>query len=62
MLLYADEEGFVLGGELFVPGAEELIAAVAMALAGEMDVATARRTVLAHPTFSESLEAAFRRL
>ncbi|WP_457595251.1 dihydrolipoyl dehydrogenase family protein [Hydrogenimonas sp.] len=60
--LYADEEGFILGGEIFCPGAEELIAAVAMALAGEMDAPTARRTILAHPTFSESLEAAFRRL
>jgi dihydrolipoamide dehydrogenase len=62
MALYADEEGFLLGGELFVPGAEELIAAVAETLAGEMDAETAKRTVLAHPTFSESLEKAFFRL
>ncbi|WP_457595792.1 hypothetical protein [Hydrogenimonas sp.] len=47
---------------MFCPGAEELIAAVAMALAGEMDAATASRTILAHPTFSESLERAFGRL
>jgi dihydrolipoamide dehydrogenase len=62
MILYADEEGFILGGELFVPNAEELIGIVAMAIAGEMDAATARRTILAHPTFSESLEKAFLRL
>ncbi|WP_457597541.1 dihydrolipoyl dehydrogenase family protein [Hydrogenimonas sp.] len=62
MALYADGEGFVTGGEIFCPGAEELIAAVAMALAGEMDAATASRTILAHPTFSESLERAFGRL
>jgi len=60
--LYADEEGFILGGEIFSPMAEELIAIVSMALAGEMDTATARKTILAHPTFSESLETAFRKL
>ncbi|WP_201353465.1 dihydrolipoyl dehydrogenase family protein [Hydrogenimonas urashimensis] len=62
MALYADDEGFILGGEIFSPDAEELIAVVSMALAGEMDARLARRTVLAHPTFSESLERAFRRL
>jgi len=62
MAVYADEEGFIAGGELFCPGAEELIAAVSMALAGEMDAATAQRTILAHPTFSESLERAFSKL
>jgi dihydrolipoamide dehydrogenase len=62
MVLYADGDGFILGGEIFAPGAEELIAAVSMALAGEMDVKLAKRTILAHPTFSESLERAFRRL
>ena len=61
-VLYADEEGFVLGGELFSPMAEELIGIVAMALAGEMDAQTAKNTVLAHPTFSETLETAFHRL
>ncbi|WP_456382436.1 dihydrolipoyl dehydrogenase family protein [Hydrogenimonas sp.] len=62
MAVYADEDGFIMGGEIFCPGAEELIAAVSMALAGEMDAKLARRTVLAHPTFSESLERAFGRL
>ncbi len=60
--VYADEEGFILGGEIFSPMAEELIAIVSMALAGEMDAATVKGTILAHPTFSESLETAFRRL
>jgi len=62
MILYSDAEGFVIGGELFCPGSEELIAAVSMALAGELDAATASRTILAHPTFSESLERAFSKL
>jgi len=60
--LYADEEGFILGAEIFSPMAEELIAIVSMALAGEMDTSTVKGTILAHPTFSESLETAFRRL
>ncbi len=62
MALYADGEGFIIGGEIFSPYAEELIATVAMAIAGEMDAATAKETILAHPTFSESLEKAFLRL
>ncbi len=62
MIVYDDAEGFILGGEIFAPNAEELIGIVAMALAGEMDAATAKRTILAHPTFSESLEKAFLRL
>jgi dihydrolipoamide dehydrogenase len=60
--LYVDDEGFILGGEIFSPRAEELIAIVSMVLAGEMDAATAKSTILAHPTFSESLETAFRKL
>ncbi|BDY11757.1 dihydrolipoyl dehydrogenase family protein [Hydrogenimonas cancrithermarum] len=62
MVVYADEDRFIMGGEVFCPGAEEIIAVVSMALAGEMDVKLARRTILAHPTFSESLERAFDRL
>jgi dihydrolipoamide dehydrogenase len=42
--------------------AEELIAIVSMVLAGEMDAGTVKGTILAHPTFSESLETAFHRL
>ncbi len=62
MITYADSEGFLLGAEILAPNAEELIASVAMALAGEMDVAHARKTVLAHPTFSEALERSFFRI
>ena len=62
MIVYADEEGFVLGAEIFAPNAEELISTVAMALAGEMDVNLARQTVMAHPTFSEALERSYFRL
>ena len=56
MVAYADSEGFILGAEILAPDAEELIAPVAMALAGEMDAPLAQRTIMAHPTFSEALE------
>jgi len=61
MVVYSDEEKFIIGGEILAPGAEELIGIVAMAIAGEMDAALAKRTILAHPTFSESLEKCFLR-
>jgi len=62
MITYADEDGFILGAEIFAPNAEELIATVAIALAGEMDVSQAKQTILAHPTFSEALERTFYKL
>ena len=62
MVVYADAQDFIVGAEIFAPNAEELISAVAMAIAGEMDAKTAQRTILAHPTFSESLEKAFYKL
>ncbi len=62
MVSYVDKEGFILGAEIFAPHAEELIATVAMSLAGEMDMAQAKRTILAHPTFSEALERTFYKL
>jgi len=62
MVVYADENDFIVGGELLVPNAEEHISVIAMAIAGEMDVSLAKRTILAHPTFSESLEKSFLRL
>ncbi len=62
VILYEDSEGFVTGAEILAPGAEELIATVSMALAGEMDAKLCRETILAHPTLSEILERAFYRL
>ncbi len=62
MVSYVDSEGFIMGGEILAPNAEELIAAVGMALAGEMDAAQAKRVIFAHPTFSEALERTFYRL
>ncbi len=62
MITYTDRDGFILGAEILAPNAEELIATVAMALAGEMDVSQAKQTILAHPTFSEALERTFYKL
>jgi len=59
---YVDSDGFILGAEILAPNAEELIATIAMSLAGEMDKEQAKRTILAHPTFSEALERTFYRL
>jgi dihydrolipoamide dehydrogenase len=59
---YVDSEGFILGAEILAPNAEELIATIAMSLAGEMDKDQAKRTILAHPTFSEALERTFYKL
>jgi len=62
MIVYSDEEGLLLGAEILAPDAEELIAPVAMALAGEMTASSARETIMGHPTFSEALERAYFRL
>ncbi len=62
MIVYADKKGFILSAELLAPDAEELISAVATALAGEMDATLAQKTIMAHPTFSEALERAYFRL
>ena len=62
MIVYADDNDFIVGGEILSPYAEELIAVVSMAIAGEMDIKLAKRTILAHPTFSETLERAFHKI
>jgi dihydrolipoamide dehydrogenase len=62
VITYADDEGFILGAEILAPNAEELIATVAIALAGEMDKHLAQKTIMAHPTFSEALERSYFRL
>jgi dihydrolipoamide dehydrogenase len=62
MIVYADEKGLILGAEILAPDAEELIAPVAMALAGEMNASSAAQTIMAHPTFSEALERTYFRL
>ena len=62
MIVYADGNGLILGAEILAPDAEELIAPIAMALAGEMDASSASQTIMGHPTFSEALERTYFRL
>ncbi len=62
MIVYTDEEGLILGAEILAPDAEELIAPVAMALAGGMIASKAQETIMGHPTFSEALERAYFKL
>ncbi len=62
VILYSDTEGFILGGEILAPNAQELIGTVAMVVAGEMDAKEAKKAVLAHPTFSEAIGRAFYKL
>jgi len=63
MISYVDEKSKkILGAEILAPNAEELIASVAMSLAGDMKFTQAKETILAHPTFSEALERTFYKL
>ncbi len=62
VIIYEDREGFVSGAQILAPNAEELISTVATALAAEADASLCRRTILAHPTFSEIVEKGFYRL
>jgi dihydrolipoamide dehydrogenase len=62
VVIYADEDSFISGAEIFAPGAEESIYSLSMALAAETDARLAGRTIAAHPTFSEFVERTFKRL
>ncbi len=61
IVLYADENGFLIGAEMLAPHAEELISIIGALLANESDIKTAKETVFAHPTFSEGIDRALRR-
>ncbi|BCD62270.1 dihydrolipoamide dehydrogenase [Nitratiruptor sp. YY08-26] len=62
VVLYTDEENFILGAELLTPHAEELIGIITAALAGEMNKDALLKAVFAHPTFSESIDRVLRRV
>ena len=62
MVLYADADDFITGAELLIPDAEETIAVLSAILAGEMDKKTLLKATFAHPTFSEILDYATRKL
>ena len=59
--IYADDEGFITGADVFAPNAEEIIGILSATLAGEMDIPTLDRAVFPHPTYSEAIDRAIRR-
>ncbi|MDF1880913.1 NAD(P)/FAD-dependent oxidoreductase [Sulfurimonas sp. MAG313] len=62
MIVYTDKDKKIVGAEILAPDAEELIAPIAMALAGEMDTGLASKTIMAHPSFAEALERVYFRI
>ena len=62
VVLYADREGFLVGAEILAPHAEEIISAITVSLVAELDIKTALQSVFPHPTFSEAIDRALRRL
>ena len=61
VVLYADEQDFLVGAEILAPHAEEIISCVTVSLVAEMDIKTALQSVYPHPTYSEAIDRALRR-
>ncbi|ACM93226.1 glucose inhibited division protein A [Nautilia profundicola AmH] len=61
VILYADEEGFLCGADIFAPNAEELIGIIATALEAELDINTFKKVTFPHPTYSEAIDRALRK-
>ncbi len=59
--LYADDEGFIIGADIFSPYAEEIIGIVATAIMSEIDIKTFEKVTFPHPTFSEGIDRVLRR-
>ena len=60
--LYVDNENFITGADVLAPNAEEIIGAVTTALNAELDVETFKKAVFPHPTYSEAIDRALRRM
>jgi dihydrolipoamide dehydrogenase len=59
--IYADEEGFITGGDIFAPNAEEMISIITTAIKSEIDIQTFKKVTFPHPTYSEGIDGALRR-
>ena len=59
--LYADDEGFIIGADIFSPYAEEIIGIVATAITSEIDIKTFEKVTFPHPTFAEAIDRVLRR-
>ena len=60
--LYFDNENFLCGGDILAPNAEELIGILSSAVAGESDINILKNAVFPHPTYSEAIDRAIRRV
>ncbi len=61
IILYADENNFIAGADIFSPYAEEIIGTVATAIESEIDIETFKKVTFPHPTFSEAIDRTLRR-
>ena len=61
LTLYADDEGFIVGADVFSPYAEEIVGIVATAIESEIDIKTFKKVTFPHPTFSEAIDRCLRR-
>jgi len=59
--LYTDDEGFIIGADIFSPYAEEIVGIVATAIESEIDIKTFEKVTFPHPTFSEAIDRVLRR-
>ena len=59
--IYADDDNFITGADIFAPNAEELIGIIATALEAELDIETFKKVTFPHPTYSEAIDRTLRR-
>jgi len=59
--IYVDDEGFIIGADIFSPYAEEIVGIIATAIESEIDINTFKKVIFPHPTFSEAIDRALRR-
>jgi len=61
IILYIDENRFIVGADIFSPYAEEIIGIITTAIESEIDVETFKKVTFPHPTFSEAIDRVLRR-
>ena len=59
--IYVDDEGFIIGADIFSPYAEEIVGIIATAIESEIDIKTFEKVTFPHPTFSEAIDRVLRR-
>jgi len=61
IILYTDEDKFIVGADIFSPYAEEIIGIITTAIESEIDIKTFKKVTFPHPTFSEAIDRVLRR-